>query len=153
MSKENIVEEPRSGWGGPWTEQKLNAFTKYVSAYLTVMNKFDYWETIYFDGFAGSGNRHPNCVSPLYRELGLSDTDDRLYKGAAERVLSLAPEKSFNYYYFIDKKKESIDKLKTKLSGFQENVKILFQYKSGDCNQYILELSKAMKENAKNMQL
>ena len=41
-------------WGGHWTEQKLDAFTKYVEAYLTILGKHEYRETIYFDGFTGS---------------------------------------------------------------------------------------------------
>ncbi len=48
-----------SEWGGRWTEEKLDAFEKYVNAYLTIMNsykeKYD-WKLIYFDGFAGSGS-------------------------------------------------------------------------------------------------
>ena len=43
-------------FGGNWTEKKLNAFIKYVIAYLKILNnakaKFN-WQTIYFDGFAG----------------------------------------------------------------------------------------------------
>ena len=47
-------------WGGRWTEEKLDAFEKYVNAYLTIMNTFrdkHNWKLIYFDGFAGSGSR------------------------------------------------------------------------------------------------
>ena len=29
-----------SPWGGQWTEEKLEAFEKYVNAYLTIMNSF-----------------------------------------------------------------------------------------------------------------
>ena len=46
-------------WGGDWTEEKLAAFSKYVNAYLTIMNKYRdkyNWRLIYFDGFAGSGS-------------------------------------------------------------------------------------------------
>ena len=59
-SKSMMVGEPGSSWGGAWTEEKLNAFEKYVNAYLTIMNKYrgQYdWKLIYFDGFAGSGSR------------------------------------------------------------------------------------------------
>ncbi len=44
-------------WGGNWTVQKLDAFVDYVKAYLTIMKNYPYWETIYFDGFAGSGEQ------------------------------------------------------------------------------------------------
>lgn len=61
--------EPISdSWGGRWTEEKLDAFEKYVNAYLTIMNsyreKYD-WKLIYFDGFAGSGTRNENDVQPV----------------------------------------------------------------------------------------
>ena len=49
------VSEPSSPWGGAWTEEKLNAFEKYVNAYLTIMNKhrsqYD-WKLIYFVKYA-----------------------------------------------------------------------------------------------------
>ena len=44
-------------WGGPWTEKKLEAFSKYVWSYLAILKRQTQWETIYFDGFAGSGER------------------------------------------------------------------------------------------------
>jgi len=46
------VQESQPEWGGPWTEKKLDAFAKYVSAYLYIMKKNPQWDTIYFDGFA-----------------------------------------------------------------------------------------------------
>ena len=57
---EDIVCEAMPAWGGLWTEEKLDAFAKYVKAYLTILNKYRdrfNWELIYFDGFAGSGSR------------------------------------------------------------------------------------------------
>ena len=35
----SVLNEPLLQWGGSWTEEKLDAFTKYVNAYLTIMNK------------------------------------------------------------------------------------------------------------------
>jgi len=56
-NKNNEIAETSNAWGGPWTEKKLNAFSKYVWSYLTIMKKFPFWKTIYFDGFAGSGTQ------------------------------------------------------------------------------------------------
>jgi len=139
--------EPDKSWGGEWTEKKLDAFAKYVSAYLTIMKRNPYWQTIYFDGFAGSGIRKPNCNKPLYKELMLSDEDEKLYKGAAERVLNLPDDLFFNYYYFIDTKEGSLDKLQVKLSAFLENEKYKLVFRSDDCNKQICELATAMKTN------
>jgi len=143
----NILEEPQSDWGGNWTEKKLDAFSKYVVAYLTIMQKNSYWKTIYFDGFAGSGTRKSNCKSQLYNQLNILEIEERVYKGAAERVLSLPNNLSFDYHYFIDTNTASLDKLKIKLSDLQKTKEIQFQYRSGDCNLNINELSKALNKN------
>ena len=47
-------------FGGTWTLKKLDAFINYVKAYTRILNsvkgKYN-WKTIYFDGFAGFGER------------------------------------------------------------------------------------------------
>jgi hypothetical protein len=53
---QSSVHEPATEWGGSWTQKKLVAFSKYVAAYLAIMH-LRQWKTIYFDGFAGSGDR------------------------------------------------------------------------------------------------
>jgi three-Cys-motif partner protein len=136
--------EPSKPWGGSWTERKLDAFAKYVSAYLHIMKKNPYWKTIYFDGFAGSGDRRDKCRSALYDQLFLSESEEKLYKGAAERVLSLPDDLSFDFYYFIDSNEDSLAKLKLKLVHFQGQKLNKFQFKPGDCNKYLNELSLAM---------
>jgi three-Cys-motif partner protein len=145
--KKTILQEPQAEWGGPWTEKKLDAFAKYVSAYLTIMKNNTYWKTIYFDGFAGSGDRKDKANSPVYKQLKLTEEDERLYKGAAERVLTLPNKLSFDYHYFIDAKEESLKKLETKLSELQKTKENTFQYRPGDSNKHLLDLSAAMKKN------
>lgn len=151
VTKHNLVNEPRSTWGGHWTEKKLDAFSKYVSAYLTIMSKQGHWKTIYFDGFAGSGIRDEKHNSAVYNQLFLTKEEEHLYKGAAERVLTLPNGLSFDYHYFIDLKQESLDKLKNKLSALQERNRTPFQYKVGDCNRQILELSNALRDKQKKL--
>jgi len=147
--QKSMFNEPSNGWGGIWTEKKLDAFSRYVTAYLTIMNKNPFWKTIYFDGFAGSGDRKTKCNSILYNQLFLTEEDEQVYKGAAERVLNLPNNLSFDYHYFIDLKQESLDKLKVKLSELQKTKKYPFQYKAGDCNQWLLDLSCALKDKQK----
>lgn len=149
--KHNSRNDYDAYWGGNWTEKKLNAFSKYVSAYLKIMSKYKYWKTIYFDGFAGSGVRSEKCNSFVYNKLFISKEEEEVYKGAAERVLTLPSGLCFDYHYFIDLKQESLDKLKDKLSDLQQMKKTPFQYKVGDCNQRILELSSALKDKQKKL--
>lgn len=147
------VCEPMTQWGGKWTEEKLDAFEKYVNAYLTIMNvyrdKYN-WKLIYFDGFAGSGSRESknkeeesNLLQDLFNEDSLAREELDLYKGAAERVLGIK-QRGFDYYYFIDKDKESSEKLKELLSVFNNNNKI--KYVNSDANEQVALLSKAMHE-------
>lgn len=143
-NKNNIVNELSHGWGGPWTERKLEAFSKYVWSYLTIMKKHPYWKTIYFDGFAGSGTREEQKNPGLMQQLRITVEEEKTYKGAAERVLGLK-DLSFDYYYFIDKNEKSIKKLKDKLGEKYKDKTIVFR--SGDANQQLLELSSALKTN------
>jgi len=138
----NIFSEPQGEWGGPWTEKKLDTFSKYVWSYLTIMEKYPYWKTIYFDGFAGSGTREKQLNADLMQQLKITEEEERTYKGAAERVLGLE-ELGFDFYYFIDKNEASLNKLKEKLDEKFKDKKII--YRSEDANNQIAELAKALR--------
>ncbi len=140
----NLLKEPQAAWGGKWTNKKLDAFTKYVSAYLTIMSKYKYWKTIYFDGFAGSGTRHTKKNTEVLNLLQFDTEDENIYKGAAERILSLPNNLAFDFHYFVDLENKSLEKLKIKLEDLQKNHSNPFQYKTGDCNKRIKELAEAM---------
>ena len=141
-----MLNDPQGDdWGGPWTEKKLRAFSKYVKSYLTIMKQNAFWETIYFDGFAGSGTKEKDVKTELYKQLKITEEEEKTYKGAAERVLTLDDSLAFNYYYFIDKKDSSLQKLEKTLNEKIDLSKKTISYKSGDANQWILELAKALK--------
>ena len=117
-------------WGGKWTEEKLDAFEKYVKAYLTIMNKFRDaygWKLLYFDGFAGSGTRNQEEVKEEVVEAEelfgqeVPAEDFNVYQGAAERVVKIESNgvRSFDHYYFVDKSDENCKKLENKLSQYQ----------------------------------
>ena len=152
-----IVSEPVSdSWGGSWTEDKLDAFEKYVNAYLTIMNAFrdkNKWKLIYFDGFAGSGSRNEKkkeedsvLLQDFFKDSFIKEEELNLYKGAAERVLNI-PQRGFDFYYFIDKDPESSIKLHELLSRF-ENDKTLV-YRNSDANKQIEMLAEAMQKDKK----
>lgn len=145
-----------SSWGGQWTEEKLDAFEKYVNAYLTIMNasrdKYN-WKLIYFDGFAGSGTRNEKkkeknsaLLLDFFKDSILQKEELNLYKGAAERVLSI-PQRGFDYYYFVDKDPESSLKLHELLSRFENEKTIV--YRNSDANKQIEMLAEAMKKDKK----
>ena len=145
-NQNTIVNEPHGdSWGGPWTEKKLEAFSKYVWSYLTIMKKNPYWETIYFDGFAGSGTKEKSEKTELYTQLKITEEEEKTYKGAAERVLTIKDNLAFNYHYFIDKSEISLNKLENKLNNKLDISDKKLVFKSGDANHWIIELSKALK--------
>lgn len=139
----------KNKWGGSWTEEKLDAFEKYVNAYLTIMHstrkKCNGWpkEIIYFDGFAGSGSKWKNEIEQsqeLFQKklegLDIQQEEIEVYQGSCERVLSL--EKKFDKYYFVDLDQDALNKLEKKL-----NEKSLINQncflKQGDVNNVISE--------------
>lgn len=141
----NIVSESIGDWGGSWTYKKLNAFEKYVRAYLTILKKHSYWKTIYFDGFAGSGDRKYDKTSELYKQLGLSLEEEQTYKGAAERVLSIEDSLGFDYYYFIDKDEKALEVLEQRLKKHYGHKTITCR--ASDANQQLIFLGNAMKKD------
>lgn len=156
MAKTHPATKPKSSkWGNTWTIEKLEAFKKYVDAYLTIMethkNKWG-WKTLYFDGFAGSGDLRKNgsdedkkdsATSVL--DLYIEETEVHVYKGAAESVLSL--KRKFDYYYFVDLNKESLKRLEEKLKPFHMSHRLTFR--DGDANEWIKELASALKKDTK----
>ncbi len=143
LNKNNVVNEPPGDdWGGPWTEKKLQAFSKYVWSYLTIMKKNPFWKTIYFDGFAGSGTKEKDVQSELYKQLKIIEQEEETYKGAAERVLTLKDDLAFDFYYFIDKDEKSLNKLKAKLKDIKGKK---MEFRSGDMNNHIKALAKALR--------
>ena len=139
----DTFNEPKQSWGGNWTEKKLDAFEKYVNAYLTIMEKYPHWKTIYFDAFAGSGEREQK--TELYNQLSILDQEEHVYRGAAERVVSM--RKRFNWYYFIDTDKRSREKLENSLKEVAPDIAKCFVFKQDDCNSQLSKLAKALKEN------
>lgn len=145
----------QTSWGGPWTEQKLDTFEKYVRAYLAIMNnnrdKYD-WKLLYFDGFAGSGSRTSEDTSNEIQEASnlfeseVTMEELRVYQGAAERVVGLEKDtKGFDAYYFVETDENSRNSLEGKLSKYQTNGKKYFL--SHDANRAVRMLANTLKKH------
>lgn len=148
-SEDELLNESRTSWGGSWTEQKLDAFEKYVNAYLTIMNRHRdkyHWTMVYFDGFAGSGSRinqedQSELLHNLFKDDAFDEEEINVYKGAAERVLSIE-QRGFDYYYFVDKDKEANDALKEKLKKYEKTHQL--QFRPHDANVEIVNMANAL---------
>jgi len=140
-------------FGGSWTEEKLTAFEKYVKAYLTILNKYKSkynWQTIYFDGFAGFGERIDEISkqSTLF-ELNLSDQDKQeysVYKGSVERVLGLPDPFKFDWYYFIETKQDYVNQLNQLIGKKYEHLKSKIVIRRKDCNEQLILLADLLKK-------
>lgn len=153
MAKSDKTQD--NGWGGPWTEQKLDCFESYVRAYLTIMNqyrdKFN-WKLIYFDGFAGCGDREQRTkgetkMVDIFGKENVSQQDLNVYQGAAERVVRLENTmRGFDFYYFIDKYEDNLTKLEMKLAQYK--TKGLKSFRNDDANTQTLMLAQFMKKDA-----
>ena len=149
----------KNGWGGPWTEQKLDCFTRYVKAYLTIMNAYRekyHWKLIYFDGFAGCGDRQiqedaVDKTIDIFGSQNVDEMDIKLYQGAAERVVRLEQEmEGFDFYYFIDKYEDNLTRLELKLAGYNTKGRKIFR--ANDANVETRNLAQAMKKDTETPQ-
>ena len=151
-----FVSESYQTWGGSWTEEKLEAFEKYVNAYLTIMNKYRDqfgWKLLYFDGFAGSGTRTTNqgadseLMMELFREQEISLEQISVYQSAAERVVNIK-QRGFDYYYFVDLDKSANDELKEKLHPYSNQGKNL-TFRNTDANSITKRMGEYLIANEK----
>ena len=151
-----MIMKNKKTWGGKWTEEKLDAFEKYVRAYLTIMNKYRDaydWKLLYFDGFAGSGTRNQEdeeqeveIAYDLFEEE-VTIEDLNVYEGAAERVVKIEGSRmrSFDHFYFVDKNDESCKALEEKLESYKTNGKKHFLNK--DANETVKMLASTLRNN------
>lgn len=143
-----------NNFGGNWTERKLNAFVKYVIAYLTILNsakeKYN-WETIYFDGFAGSGKRKTlNSKTELFQYvLDEAEEESFIYEGSVSRILRLEPPFIFDWYYFIDTNKKYISNLNEMKASIEHIDKERIRVREDNCNSQIIKLAEGLKNNRK----
>ena len=95
-------------FGGNWTQDKLAALSKYLTAYMNIFKTNErarWFTTNYVDAFAGTGFRSESST-----ESGLTLFDDEdaaeLQQGSATIALEASP--AFDKYIFVDKKPDHV---------------------------------------------
>jgi three-Cys-motif partner protein len=92
-------------FGGPWTQQKLEALGKYLQAYTTIFKRNPrarFYSISYVDAFAGTGTlRRPELGGFADLMPELRNNEDEFRKGSAIRALEIEPH--FDEYVFIEK--------------------------------------------------
>jgi len=121
-------------FGGNWTETKIEMVVGYAKAYLVIMNKYPQFKTLYFDGFAGSGD--------IYKD---NKVDIDVVKGTAIRILEIADPKSFDMYYFVEKDMENKQMLEHTIDErFSEKKPHVV---CEDCNNKLKSMADFLKKN------
>lgn len=126
-------------FGGNWTKIKIEILVEYAKAYLTIMKNRRFFKLLYFDGFAGSGEIVKVTDDP---EEGVYDVDITI--GAARRIIEIDNPRSFDEYYFVEKKPENYRRL-------EESTKNAFPQKriftiQEDCNKKLLDLANYLRK-------
>ncbi len=146
LENNQIINEPNEHWGGAWTKQKLDAFIDYLQAYLKIFKTHPQWKTIYFDGFAGSGEilkkkKHDKLTLDFEIDKNCIEDID-IYKGSVNRVLEPAA-RYFDYYYFIDTNENNIKCIEVlKRQVHLKDIKV--EARISDCNIEIPKLADAL---------
>lgn len=123
-------------FGGNWTEQKIEMVVSYAKAYLTIMNKYPQFKTLYFDGFAGSGD--------IFKD---DKIDIDIIKGTAIRILEIKDPRSFDMYYFVEKDEKNKAELETIITKQFPEKKTKCFIVNEDCNDKLLSMATFLKEN------
>ncbi|MGE3067239.1 MAG: three-Cys-motif partner protein TcmP [Hyphomicrobiaceae bacterium] len=114
-------------FGGAWSAKKLDCVSKYLKAYQTALKNKNF-ELVYIDAFCGNGSQK------------LKENDDQLsmigarefMRGSAQRAVEL--EVPFQRYHFIDKSKQSLAQLQTRLTKLRPDLANRMHFHPGDVN-------------------
>ncbi len=123
-------------FGGDWTNIKIEILVDYAKAYLTIMNKYKSFKTMYFDGFAGSGF----IIND--KKTGVDIT-----VGAARRIIEIDKPRPFDLYYFVEKEPRNFQLLEknTKVDFPKKNIHAVCE----DCNKKLIDMANFLR-NPKN---
>ena len=122
------MRSANTGFGGPWTEEKLAILKKYLDAYTTALRNQSF-RLIYIDAFAGTGEV----------ELTSADEDKKEFIEGSARIAVDVDDKPFDEYIFVEKDQDrciQLDLLREANQG--KNIQI----ENEDANDFLQNLQK-----------
>ena len=122
------MRSANTGFGGPWTEEKLAILKKYLDAYTTAL-KNQPFRLIYIDAFAGTGEVELTSVDEGKKEF---------IEGSAKIAVDV-DGKPFDEYIFIEKDQDRCIQLNS-LKGANQCKNI--QIENEDANDFLQNLQK-----------
>lgn len=133
----------RQRFGGNWTEEKLECVRKYLKAYTTIMNKYQF-HFAYIDAFAGTGYRElthdEEADELLFPELVSPEVADFRH-GSVRNALEVEP--SFRKYVFIEKNANryaELEELRKEFLIKTEFSEDMIECVRGEANEYLKNL-------------
>jgi len=91
-------------FGGPWTQDKLEILSEYLSKYRLIFDKNPrarFFETCYVDAFAGTGEIPRPTLQGFFKDdPDLLEAEEEFRKGSVKRALEVDPP--FHHYVFIE---------------------------------------------------
>lgn len=122
------MRSANTGFGGPWTEEKLAILKKYLDAYTTALKNKSF-RLIYIDAFAGTGEVELTSVDEGKKEF---------IEGSAKIAMDV-DEKPFDEYIFVEKDQDRCIQLNS-LKEANKNKNI--QIENEDANNFLQNLQK-----------
>lgn len=126
----------KNQFGGSWTELKIEVLETYTRQFLKVFKNQPKQKLLYFDGFAGSGDIEVE---------GIGHESSHTIEGAAIRILKIDKPRTFNMYYFVEKKKSLAASLEKKIKTQFPDKQAYVQAK--DCNEKLVALAKFLRSD------
>ena len=122
------MSSANTGFGGPWTEEKLAILKKYLDAYTTAL-KNQPFRLIYIDAFAGTGEV----------ELTSADEEKKEFIEGSAKIAVDVDNKPFDEYIFVEKNQDRCIQLNSLREANQcKNIQI----ENEDANGFLQDLQK-----------
>lgn len=136
------IEEPgASAYGGDWSDKKLLALSKYLSAYTTALKNTKF-SLIYIDAFAGAGRQDVSTEQEQHQssliEMEEVKEDEKQYRHGSPFV-ALAVSPPFDRFIFIDKDEQSLQNLAEQVLDENYSAKSI-DYLAGDANEQLEQI-------------
>ena len=122
------MRSANTGFGGPWTEEKLAILKRYLDAYTTAL-KNQPFRLIYIDAFAGTGEV----------ELTSADEEKKEFIEGSAKIAVDIDNKPFDEYIFVEKNQDRCIQLNSLREANQyKNIQI----ENEDTNEFLQDLQK-----------
>lgn len=122
------MSSANTGFGGPWTEEKLAILKKYLDAYTTALKNQPFC-LVYIDAFAGTGEV----------ELTSVDEDKKEFIEGSAKIAVDVDDKPFDEYIFVEKNQDRCIQLDSLREANRcKNIQI----KNEDANDFLQNLQK-----------